>query len=84
MEVILLWLDELDDLLFAGFLAWERLRRHCLAVGFLAAAALHAFQSWGSLALFVALVYVSLSSVIVWSVVSLMGFCLDRRAARSS
>ena len=27
MEVVLLWLDDLDDVLFSVALAWERLRR---------------------------------------------------------
>lgn len=33
MEVVLLWLDDLDDLLFSGALAWERLRRAALGLG---------------------------------------------------
>ena len=33
MEVILLWLDDLDDLLFSVALVWERLRRALLQVG---------------------------------------------------
>ena len=37
MEVVLLWLDDLDDLLFSAALAWERLRRICLQSGLVAA-----------------------------------------------
>lgn len=37
MEVVLLWLDDIDDLLFSAALAWERLRRACLQAGLLAA-----------------------------------------------
>lgn len=33
MEVLLLWLDDLDDALFCVALAWERLRRLVLQVG---------------------------------------------------
>ena len=33
MEVVLLWLDDLDDALFSVALAWERLRRGVLQVG---------------------------------------------------
>jgi hypothetical protein len=33
MEVVLLWLDDLDDLVFAVALGWERLRRLCLKIG---------------------------------------------------
>lgn len=37
MEVVLLWLDDLDDLLFSAALVWERLRRRILQVGLAAA-----------------------------------------------
>ena len=33
MEVVLLWLDDLDDLLFSAALGWERLRRVVLQIG---------------------------------------------------
>jgi hypothetical protein len=35
MEVVLLWLDDLDDLVFTVALGWERLRRLCLKIGLL-------------------------------------------------
>jgi hypothetical protein len=37
MEVVLLWLDDLDDLVFSVALAFERLRSAFLKVGLLAA-----------------------------------------------
>jgi hypothetical protein len=37
VEIVLLWLDELDDLLFSVALVWERLRRALLQVGLAAA-----------------------------------------------
>ncbi len=40
MEVVLLWLDDLDDVLFSIALAWERLRRIVLQIGLAAAFAL--------------------------------------------
>jgi hypothetical protein len=40
VEVVLLWLDDLDDLVFAAALKWEGLRRAVLAVGLSAAIAL--------------------------------------------
>jgi CHASE2 domain-containing sensor protein len=40
MEVVLLWLDDLDDVLFSAALVWERLRRVVLQVGLAAAFAL--------------------------------------------
>jgi hypothetical protein len=40
MEVVLLWLDDLDDVLFSAALLWGRLRRVVLQVGLAAALAL--------------------------------------------
>ena len=40
MEVVLLWLDDLDDVLFSMALVWERLRRIVLQVGLAASFAL--------------------------------------------
>jgi hypothetical protein len=40
MEVVLLWLDDLDDALFSLALAWERLRRTVLKIGLSSAFAL--------------------------------------------
>lgn len=50
MEVVLLWLDDLDDALFSLALEWERVRRLVLKVGLaasfgLAAAELTAFAA---------------------------------------
>jgi hypothetical protein len=42
MEIVLLWLDDLDDLIFAIALIWERLRRALLQVGLAAALGLAA------------------------------------------
>jgi hypothetical protein len=36
MEVVLLWLDDLDDLAFSAALKWEQARQLCLQVGLLA------------------------------------------------
>jgi hypothetical protein len=40
MEVVLLWLDDLDDVMFSVALVWERLRRIVLQIGLAAAFAL--------------------------------------------
>jgi hypothetical protein len=40
MEVVLLWLDDLDDVLFSAALVWERLRRIVLQIGLTASFAL--------------------------------------------
>jgi hypothetical protein len=39
VEVVHLWLDDLDDLVFALASKWEQLRRAVLSVGFLSALA---------------------------------------------
>lgn len=40
MEVVLLWLDDLDDVLFSMALVWERLRRIVLKIGLASSLAL--------------------------------------------
>lgn len=45
MEVVLLWLDDLDDLVFTLALNWEQLRRAVLSVGFVAALAVATCES---------------------------------------
>jgi hypothetical protein len=40
MEVVLLWLDDLDDVLFSAALVWDQARRIVLQVGLAAAFAL--------------------------------------------
>ncbi len=44
MEVVLLWLDDLDDALFSTALVWDRLRRLLLQIGLAAAVALAASE----------------------------------------
>lgn len=45
MEVVLLWMDDLDDLVFTLALKWEQLRRAVLRVGFTAALAVATCES---------------------------------------
>jgi hypothetical protein len=47
MEIVLQWLDELDDLIFAGLLLWQRLRRLSLVVALSAALSVHALPHLG-------------------------------------
>jgi len=83
MEVVLLWLDDLDDALFSMALAWERLRRAVLQVGlasaiFLAAAELSAIATaWTP-----AFSGVAAASVIAWLVGTLARALRDREARR--
>lgn len=69
MEVLLLWLDELEDLIFAVGLVWERCRILCLQTGLLAALCLQTSLWWpGTLLPEFALVGVASGSVVVWFV----------------
>lgn len=83
MEVVLLWLDDLDDALFCAALAWEPLRRGVLKVGLasavlLAAAELSAVAtSWSP-----AFSGVAAASVIAWLVGALARAVRDREARR--
>jgi hypothetical protein len=67
MEVVLLWLDELDDIVFAGFSLWLRLRRSCLAIAMAAALALHVLPRFGFFFdQLMGLLYLSLASIAGW------------------
>jgi len=83
MEVILQWLDELDDLIYSGVALWERLRAGCLWLGLLASLGVHAAARWnlpfGQLVL---LINVSVFSIVTWSTITLAGRALDHRASR--
>ena len=83
MEVILQWLDELDDLFYSGVLLWERLRAGCLWLGLLASLGVHAAARWDlPIGQLVLLLNVSVFSVIAWSTITLAGRALDQRASR--
>jgi hypothetical protein len=84
MEVVLQWLDELDDCLFAGALLWERLRRGALKLGLAAAFALAGCELFaaGVRAGWVpALAAVAASSVGLWLVAVVVDL-RNRRTAR--
>lgn len=68
MEVVLLWLDDLDDALFSMALAWERLRRFVLQIGLASAIALAASELAAIATQWVpALSFVAAASVVAWS-----------------
>ena len=81
MEVVLQWLDELDDLFFAGFSIWGRLRGFCLAIALVAAVSLHVLRR---LALptdtVLSLLSVSLAALAAWGVVATLSMLAERRA----
>ncbi len=69
MEVVLLWLDDLDDVVFSLALKWEQLRRSVLSVGFVAALALAVCElSLIATELTPALSVLSAASVAAWFV----------------
>jgi hypothetical protein len=47
MEIVLQWLDELDDLVISGLSLWQGLRRFCLLLAFVAACGVHALPPFG-------------------------------------
>ncbi len=68
MEILLQWLDELDDLVFAGLTLWRRLRRLCLAVALGAALGLHLLPPLGVAGPGVlSLLDVALLALVVWT-----------------
>jgi hypothetical protein len=82
MEVVLLWLDDLDDALFSIALAWERLRRTVLQVGlasavvFAATEVLAIASQWT-----LAFSYVAAASVLAWLVGTLFRAFYHRELA---
>jgi hypothetical protein len=79
MEVLLLWLDELDDLVFGIALLWEPLRRIVLQIG-LGAALLVQFSPQ-LIDYAAALAGIAFASVLVWLVAAL---ALARRGSNGS
>jgi CHASE2 domain-containing sensor protein len=84
MEVVLLWLDDLDDALFSLALVWERLRRTVLTVGLSSAFALAASDlaaiatQWAPL-----FSYVAAASVGLWSAGAVLRGFYYRESRRS-
>lgn len=67
MEVLLLWLDDLDDIVFTLALRWEELRRAVLKVGLAAALAIATCElSLFATELTPPLSFVAAASVVSW------------------
>lgn len=83
MEVVLLWLDDLDDALFCVALAWERLRRGILKIGLASAIIVAAFElSAIATAWTPAFSGVAAASVVAWFVGTLVRALHEREARR--
>jgi hypothetical protein len=79
MEIVLLWFDELDDLVITGLPLWRRLRRLCLVLGFLAAASLHLLPLLGiDAARLLPLHDVALVAVAVWTLLAAVSASAER------
>jgi len=76
MEIIMQWLDDLDDLAFALIQAAERLRWPCLELGFAAACTLWLAQFADAVGVWVPmLACVALGSLVLWAAgLTLHGF----------
>jgi len=73
MEIVLQWLDELDDLAFATLLTWRRICRFGLALGLPAALVLTPlFRADLGLVSLSALSGVAAGSVLAWVVAALI------------
>jgi hypothetical protein len=82
MEIVLLWLDELDDLVITGLPLWRGLRRLCLMLGFCAAASLHALPLIGVAApRLLALHDVVLVAVALWTLLAAVSASAERSVA---
>jgi hypothetical protein len=84
MEIVWLWLDDLDDVAFCCARCWAPLRRLCLQTGLgaslaLAAAELGSFAEWSN-----ALAAVAAASVAVWIAGALCAAGVWLRVARRS
>ncbi len=67
MEIVLLWLDDLDDLVFSAALKWEQMRQLCLKIGLLAAFTLVACEMEATATMWVPkLAFVAAASVGFW------------------
>lgn len=76
MEIVLQWLDDLDDLVFATLFSWRSICRCALAPGILSAVILTPFHSvdlgLASVALLSAL---AAGSVLAWVAAALITIC---------
>jgi hypothetical protein len=79
MEIVLQWLDDLDDLVFTAFSIWPRLRRCCLAIALIAATGLHVIPLLGlTIGAQFLLLEISLVSLGIWAIVGSLAARADR------
>jgi hypothetical protein len=82
MEIVLQWLDELDDLAFTGLPVWRALRRICLIFAFVAAASLHLLPLLGvGTARLLAFHDTSLVALALWTIFAAITASAERSLA---
>lgn len=85
MEIVLQWLDDLDDFVFTAFAIWPRIRRFCLAIALIASAGLHVFPLLGlAIGADVILLEVSLVALAIWAIVGTVAARADRSGRLSA
>lgn len=81
MEILLQWLDELDDLVFVVMSIWLGLRRFFLSVAFTTAVAIHVLLRFGVADDSVlTLLPVSLLAISAWGIATVLASGADRSA----
>ena len=80
MEIVLQWLDEIDDLVFAGFSLWQRLRRLCLGVAAVAAITVLVWPGRFEGAVPIALLGLAVSTLLAWIAMAAVSMGADRSA----
>ena len=80
MEIVLQWLDEIDDLVFAGFAFWLRLRRLCLAIALAAAVSMLAWPGRLESIVPIALLGLAAVTLLAWMAVAAISLGADRSA----
>jgi hypothetical protein len=80
MEAVLQWIDDAEDLFFAGVFLWQRMIRYCLTLGFVASLALILSRLFLlSFAWVFALTGVAMSSVGLWTIAALTALLTRER-----
>jgi hypothetical protein len=80
MEILLLWLDELDDLAAAALHCWHRFRSACLVAGLAAALALCGDRLGIELAVpALLLANIAIACVVVWTAMTTITLMLERK-----
>lgn len=85
MEILLLWLDELDDFAATVIHCWHRFRPACLVAGLAAAIALCGDRLGIELAIpALLLANIAIACVVVWTAMTAITLVLERKIASTT